>query len=62
VRSARALALMTGRDFITPDDVKQMALPVLRHRIMAAPESAIDGVSVEGLVRGLLDRLPAPRL
>jgi MoxR-like ATPase len=62
VRSARALALMNGRDFITPDDVKQMALPVLRHRIMAAPESAIDGVSVEGLVRGLLDRLPAPRL
>jgi len=62
VRSARALALMNGRDFITPDDIKQMALPVLRHRIMAAPESAIDGVSVEGLVRGLLDRLPAPRL
>jgi MoxR-like ATPase len=62
VRCARALALMNGRDFITPDDVKQMALPVLRHRISAAPESAIDGVSVEGLVRGLLDRLPAPRL
>ena len=62
VRCARALALMNGRDFITPDDVKQMALPVLRHRIIAAPESAIDGVSIEGLVRGLLDRLPAPRL
>jgi MoxR-like ATPase len=62
VRSARALALMNGRDFVTPDDVKQMALPVLRHRIMAAPESAIDDVSVESLVRGLLDQLPAPRL
>jgi MoxR-like ATPase len=62
VRSARALALMNGRDFITPDDVKRMALPVLRHRITPAPESAIDGVSVDRLIRSLLERLPAPRL
>lgn len=62
VRSARALALMNGRDFITPDDIKRMALPVLRHRITPAPESAIDGVSVDGLIRSLLERLPAPRL
>ena len=43
VRAARAAALIAGRDFVTPDDVKRMALPALRHRIMPSPELELEG-------------------
>jgi MoxR-like ATPase len=44
LQSAKALALMRGRAFVIPDDVKQMALPVLRHRVLLRPEAEIEGV------------------
>src|SRR5512145_436136 len=47
VRAARAHALIQGRDFVTPDDVKAVALPALRHRAMLAPELEIEGQSVD---------------
>jgi MoxR-like ATPase len=61
VRLARALALLAGRDFATPDDVKQAALPVLRHRVALAPESELDGLSADDVLAALLDATPAPR-
>ncbi|MFA5683071.1 MAG: MoxR family ATPase [Lysobacteraceae bacterium] len=62
VRSARALALLNGRDFVTPDDLKQLAPAALRHRIVATPDYAIEGRTPDMLVRELLETIEAPRL
>jgi MoxR-like ATPase len=61
VRIARATALMAGRDFVTPDDVKRMALPCLRHRVTPSPEMEIEGHGADALLRGLLEKVDAPR-
>ena len=61
LRCARALALLNGVDFITPDDVKTMVLPVLRHRVILAPEVEIDGLGVDEVLSNLLDKVDAPR-
>jgi len=61
VRAARASALLAGRSFVTPDDLKTMALPALRHRVQRSPESELEGHSTDLLLRGLLERVEAPR-
>ena len=61
LRCARALALINGVEFVTPDDVKQMVLPVLRHRVILAPEVEIDGLGVDDVLQNLLDKVDAPR-
>lgn len=61
LRAARAMALLAGRDFVVPDDVKAVALPALRHRITATAESEIEGHSVDALLSALLERVEAPR-
>jgi MoxR-like ATPase len=60
-RIARAAALIAGRDFATPDDVKRMALPCLRHRVTPAPELEIEGHSSDAIVKALLEKVEAPR-
>ena len=60
-RTARAAALLAGRDFATPDDVKQFALPVLRHRVMVAPEAEVEGRSSDDVLDALLTRVVAPK-
>jgi MoxR-like ATPase len=62
VRAARATALMQARDFITPDDVKQHALPALRHRVLLAPDAQLEGRSVDELLRGAVESVEAPRI
>jgi len=61
VRLARAMALLAGRDYVTPDDIKQAALPVLRHRIAISPESELDGLSADQLLSALVQQIAAPR-
>jgi MoxR-like ATPase len=61
LRAARANALLEGRDFVTPDDVKKMALPALRHRILPSPELELEGQSTDGILKGLLEKIEAPR-
>ncbi len=61
IRLARALALLAGRDFVTPDDIKQAALPVLRHRVGLAPESELEGLTADLLLAQLLEQTAAPR-
>jgi MoxR-like ATPase len=58
--ASRAEALLAGRDFVTPDDVKALALPVLRHRVTLTPEAEVEGRSVDERLTGLLQTLPAP--
>jgi MoxR-like ATPase len=62
VRAARATAMMRNRDFVTPDDIKQHALPALRHRVLLAPDAQLEGRSVGELLDGVLDSVEAPRL
>jgi MoxR-like ATPase len=61
VRAARAAALMQGRAYATPDDIKAVALPALRHRITPSAEAEIEGLSTDDLLNILLDKVPAPR-
>jgi MoxR-like ATPase len=61
IRAARASALLEGRDFVTPDDVKRMALPALRHRIAPSPELELEGRDADAILAGLLQKVEAPR-
>jgi MoxR-like ATPase len=60
-RAARAAALLAGRDFVTPDDVKDFAPAVLRHRVMLAPELEVEGRTADEVLQQLLARVPAPK-
>ena len=62
VRTARATALIGGRDFVTPDDVAAQALAVLRHRVTMAPDAQIEGRDLDELLQAALDSVEAPRL
>jgi len=59
--AAKALAALLGRDFITPDDVKQVALPALRHRLILRPEAEIEGLDADAVVRRILASVEVPR-
>ena len=59
--TSKALAATRGRDFITPDDVKTMARPVLRHRLVVRPESEIEGYSGDRIVESILQSVEVPR-
>ncbi len=61
VQSARARALLRGDDFVLPDDIKAMALPVLRHRVLLTAETEIDGLGPDQVLSRLLDEVEAPR-
>jgi MoxR-like ATPase len=61
VRGARAVALMAGRNFVTPDDVKGIALPALRHRVALAPDASLEGRTPNDLLMAVIDSVPAPR-
>jgi len=59
--ASRAHAVLQGRDFVIADDVKTLALPALRHRVVLAPGAEIEGLTADRIVEQLLDRLAAPR-
>jgi MoxR-like ATPase len=61
VRCARASALLAQRDFVIPDDVKDVALAVLRHRILLAPEAELEGQQSDDVLRALLEHVEAPQ-
>jgi MoxR-like ATPase len=61
IRVARAAALLEGRDYAIPDDVKRFALPALRHRVMLAPDAQLDGRQIDEILLDLVERTDAPR-
>lgn len=58
--ASQALAAVTGREYVTPDDVKAMAVPVLAHRMIVRPEQRIKGVTAQSILTELLQRTPVP--
>jgi MoxR-like ATPase len=61
LHASKAFAAFAGRDFVTPDDVKRVAPPVLRHRIILKPEAELDGVRPDDVVQRILAATPVPR-
>jgi len=61
VRASRAVAVMDGRDFVTPDDVRRIAVPALRHRIALAPELEIEAYRPDDILGDILNSVSAPR-
>ena len=61
VRIGKAFAALDGREYVTPDDIKRAALPVLRHRVQLTPEVAISGQEVDEVLQALVESVAAPR-
>lgn len=61
LNSAKANACIQNRDFVTPDDIKFVAFPVLRHRIMLTPEKEMEGVGVDTIIQQIIDKVEVPR-
>ena len=59
--SSRANAALDGRDFVTPDDIKTLAVPVLGHRIILRPEYEIEGLAIEEVIQQILQEVAVPR-
>lgn len=61
LRASKASAALKGRDFVTPEDIKEMAAPVLRHRIILTPEKEMEGVTADELIENILKAVEVPR-
>lgn len=61
LQTSKAQAWLEGRDYVTPDDVKIVAPPLLRHRLILKPESQLDGVMMDSVISSLLKQIPVPR-
>ena len=61
MKAAQVVAASEGRDFVTPDDVKPVAKPVLRHRVMLHPDAELQGISVDERIDDILRAAPVPR-
>ena len=61
LHASKAIAAFGGRDYVTPDDVKSVAAPVLRHRIVLKPEAELDGLRPDDVVQRILGSVPVPR-
>jgi MoxR-like ATPase len=62
LRGGRAVSLLEGRNFVTPDDIKRVALPSLRHRIALAPDALLEGRKPDDLLAAVIDSVGAPRI
>ena len=60
-RAARAKATLDGRDYVLPDDIKALYRPCMRHRVLLSPAAEIEGLSVDSVLQGLLERIEIPR-
>jgi MoxR-like ATPase len=61
LQASKAHAWLGQRQFVTPDDVKAVALPLLRHRLILRPEAQLDGLAMDEVIRSLLKQVPVPR-
>ncbi len=59
--ASKALAAISGRDFVLPDDIKEIAFPVLRHRLILTPEKEMEGLSTEDIIKQIIKSVEVPR-
>lgn len=61
LNTAKAIAAIRGRDFVTPEDIKRVTIPVLRHRVMLTPEREMEGVIADDIIKQILEGIEVPR-
>ncbi|WP_374165749.1 AAA family ATPase [Arcticibacter sp. MXS-1] len=61
VNSAKAIAAMSGRDFVTPEDIVRIVPPVLRHRVILTPDKEMEGVSADEIIKQIIHKIEVPR-
>jgi MoxR-like ATPase len=61
LNGSKAYAALNGRDFVTPEDIKFIALPVLRHRVMLTPDKEMEGITADDVVKQIIDKVEVPR-
>ena len=61
LNSSKALAAIRGRDFVTPEDIQELAYPVLRHRIILTPEKEMEGANTDEIVKLIIQKIEVPR-
>jgi MoxR-like ATPase len=61
LRAGQCLAALHGKDYITPDDIKGLALPTLRHRVILRPEAELEGLTPDRVLSQILEKIPVPR-
>ncbi len=61
MNAGKAMAAVKGRDFVIPDDIKSVAFPVLRHRLILTPEKEMEGITVDKVIKKIIDTVEVPR-
>ena len=61
LNASKALAAIKGRDFITPDDIRQATFPVLNHRVVLTPEKEMEGISTKDVIKDIIEQIEVPR-
>jgi len=61
LKASKAFAAMNGRDFVTPEDIKQAAIPVLQHRVIITPEREMEGVTTKQIINQIIEAVEIPR-
>ncbi|WP_282135439.1 AAA family ATPase [Seonamhaeicola maritimus] len=61
LKASKAFAAMGGRDFVTPEDIKQAAIPVLQHRVIVTPEREMEGVTTKQIIKQIIEAVEIPR-
>ncbi|GAA4281006.1 AAA family ATPase [Gaetbulibacter aestuarii] len=61
LKASKAFAGMSGRDFVTPEDIKQAAIPVLQHRVIVTPEREMEGVTTKQIIKNIIEAVEIPR-
>ncbi|PCI99030.1 MAG: magnesium chelatase [Flavobacteriales bacterium] len=61
LKTAKAIAALRGRDFVTPDDIQTVCYPVLNHRIILSPEKEMEGVTIDSVIKDLIKKIDVPR-
>lgn len=61
MNASKAIAAMQGRDFVTPDDIREVVIPVLRHRIILAPDKEMEGITEDEVIRQIIQGMDVPR-
>jgi MoxR-like ATPase len=61
MNASKATAAMQGRDFVTPEDILSIVVPVLRHRIILSPDKEMEGVSEDEVLRQIIQSMDVPR-